>query len=108
MLARLVTSSPSRCAVLMASTSAAIRCRRRSATRLERRHETAESQLVPEGAEATQNRARSGRQRRVATLRLAGVDVREVDLDVRQRDGGERVADRETRVAVGASVDENS
>src|SRR5687768_7166678 len=42
----------------------------------------------------------------MASLRLARVDVREMDLGKRNRDAGESVVDRKARMAVGPGVQE--
>ncbi len=72
------------------------------------RDEPAQRQLVAVGAEAAQHGARAGRKHRVPPLGLARVDVRQVNLDVRNLGGGEGVADGETGVRVGAGVDQRT
>src|SRR5687768_12368116 len=105
--ARFVTMRPSRWDDDSVSTSAARRDGRRSTTR-ERRDEAAQAELVTVRAETAEHRAGAARQRRLTPLRLPRVDVCQVDLDVRNRYRGQRITQCETRVAVGASIDEHA
>src|SRR5688500_17679637 len=107
MLGRLVTSRASR-SLAMSSRSAAIRRSRASATLTQRADESAKGKLVPVRSEAAHDRDGVLRQHRPPALLLAGVDVREVHLHIREVDADEGVADRETRVSVGAGVDDDS
>src|SRR5690349_23610820 len=108
-LARLVTSSPSTCAAVSPSASAARRRGRGSDTwPREASGKTTQCELVPVRTEAAHDRRRRGGEHGVAALRLAGVDVRQVYLDEGNFHGGERVADREAGMAVGAGVDQRA
>src|SRR5215469_953381 len=102
MLGRLVTSSPSRWAAVMASTSAASREGRRSDTRRELPGEPAQCELVAVDAESDDAAHRGTGEHRMATLRFPRVNVGHVDLDERRIDRRERVANREARVCVRA------
>src|SRR5690242_14188377 len=108
MLARLVSSSASRCVASSAAISAARRWGRRSgsATGGELGHQATQRQFVAVGAKATQDRQCPVRQRGMASLRLPSENVREMDLDVWDLRGGKRIADGEARVRVRARIDQ--
>ena len=71
-------------------------------------HEPVEGELVAVGAEARDAADAGARDARAAPEGLARVGVREVDLDAGQRDGLDRVEDRDRRVRVRARVEEEA
>src|SRR4051812_8666540 len=106
MFGRLVSTSASMCAAMSDSLSAATRAARRSAIggALEALHQSAQSELIPVGAEAADHRQRRIGQRRVTPLGLARIDVGDVQLDERHADSDERVANRQAGVGVRRGV----
>src|ERR1700722_19559861 len=109
MFGALFNKTPSSCANSSAAHSAANRSARRSRMRvLERGHEPAQRQLVAGRAEPAEEGPRSGGPRRAPPFWLAGKNIGEVHFDKREGHGRQRVADRQTRVAVGASVDQRA
>src|SRR6478735_12664554 len=98
----LVRTSASIWAALMASRSAAMRAGRRSAMGGNRKtlHQPAQSELIAVRPESANHCDSDVGQRRASTLRLAGVDVGEMNLHERNLHSGQRVADRETGMAI--------
>src|SRR6185503_14285041 len=105
MLGRLLTSNPSRLNPIRSSTSFACLACCGSATGRQAGDQSAQRQLVTVGAEPTEDRLCTGRQCGMPALWFAREDVRQVHLDVRNRNRGERVTDRETAVGIRAGVD---
>lgn len=62
--------------------------------------------VAQDGAKAAEDRLGGGGQHRMTPLRLARVDVREMDLHERNLGGRKRIADGQRRVRIGASVDQ--
>src|SRR5579862_249441 len=108
MLGRLVTSSPSRWAAVMASTSAASRATRTSDTRGDRAGESSERELVAVRAESHDAADGGAGEHRVTALGFTRIHICHVHLDERRGDRGERVANREARVRVRAGVDDHA
>src|SRR5450759_889594 len=82
MFARLVTSSPSMWAAVRPSASAARRLGRESDTRRQRTQETAQRQLVAIRAKSAHHADCRRSEHRLATLRLARIDVRDVYFNI--------------------------
>src|SRR5881394_2314043 len=108
MFARLVMSSPSTWAAVNPSASAARRPGRESATSFQLLHQAAKGELITVGAKAADDADGAGREHRMPALRLAGVHVADVNLDVRNRHADQRVTQRETRMRVRAGVHDGS
>src|SRR5689334_8539334 len=108
MFGRLVISSPSRWAAVIASTSAASRVGRRSDTSGNLARESAERELVAVGAQPDDAAHGRAGEHGAMTLGLARVNVRHVDLDERNRDGRQRIANRQARVRIRAGVDDDA
>src|SRR5919109_1150958 len=107
MLGRLVRRMASRCASTIPCASASRRRGRWSGTLFSQlRHETAQCQLVSVRAEAAQYRGRGPGQHGVPALGLARKNVCQVDFDEGHVDGSEGVTNGETRMRVGACVDQ--
>src|SRR5947208_12910635 len=107
MLACDVTTSPSNASASRARTSASCRARRRSAAMagLEKADQTLESQSIALGAEAGHHPYRGVGEHRVAPLRLAREDVREMHLHERHAHREQRVAHRKTGVRERGGID---
>src|SRR6195256_4286641 len=87
-----------------------MRAGRRSLTSRHRKrlHQSTQRQLVAISSEATDHSQRSVGQSRASTLRLARVDVGQMDLDEWNFHSRERVTNGETGVAVRSGVDERT
>src|SRR6185437_7596733 len=108
MFGRLETSSPSRCAAVRPSASAARRPGRESTTDGYGARQASQRELVAVGAETADDSNRRGREHRLAALGLACIDVRQVHLDERHIDRRQRVTNRDRGVSVGAGVDHDA
>jgi len=69
-------------------------------------NESAQRQLISVGAKATDDRQCGVSESRSTSLRLTRVDVREMDFDERDLYSRQRIANRETGVAICARVHE--
>src|SRR6266487_3078229 len=105
---RLVSTSASMCAAVSASRSAVTRAGRRSAIDGNRQtlHQTTQCQLIAVRAEAANNGERGVGERRATTLRLARVDVGEMDFHEWNLYSRQRITDGEAGVTVSAGVHE--
>src|SRR5688572_14118003 len=106
----LVITSASMCAAVSESRSAATRTGRRSDISWYRKqfHQTAQRQLITVGSEPADYSQSCVGERRAPALRLARVDVREMNLNEWDLHSGERVADSKARVAVSPRVHERA
>src|SRR3954462_2557212 len=102
MLGRLVSTSASMCAAMSDSLSAATRAGRRSAIggTLESLYQPTQREPVTVSAESADDRQRRISEVRMTALGLARIDVGDVQLDERNANADQRVADGETRVRI--------
>src|SRR6266550_6060851 len=98
------------CAAVIASRSAAMRAGRRSDIRCDRKklHQTSESQFISIRAKAANHGKRCIGQRRATPLRLARIDVGEMNLHEWNLHSRKRVANGEARVAVRSRIYERA
>src|SRR5687768_14790629 len=103
-----VTNKPSICAAVSPSASAARRRGRRSVMRGQMRYQATQRQLVTKHTQATHHADRRACEHRVTSFGLARVDVRDVDLDKRHADAGQRISKRQAGVRVRAGIHEGA
>src|SRR5687768_16968684 len=98
------------CAVVSESRSAVTRAGRRSDIGRHRKkfHQTSQRQLVTISAETADDGESRISERGAAALRLAGVDVGQMDFNERNLHSGQSVADGEAGMAVSARVHERA